>query len=83
VVAGHLDKYLSKNGAHQKLMDKAFKLGGRLFYAQEPNDIAVSVTNIKRLPDGQVAEIMDTDCHHLCYFEEGGSVGVLVKLLKK
>lgn len=82
VVAGHLDRYLLKNTGHQKLMDRAYKLGGKLFYAKEPNDIAVSVANIQLLPTGQVVKVMEVDCHHLCYFEEGGSVGVLDKLLK-
>ncbi len=82
VLAGHLDKFLAHNADKKKLMDRVFGLGGKLFYGDKPNDLAVSVGSIKSLPKWKPAvKSTDVDCHHLCYFDEAGSAGVLVKLL--
>ncbi len=82
VLAGHLDKFLAHNADKKKLMDRVFGLGGKLFYGNAPNDLAVSVGSIKSLPKCKPAvKSTDVDCHHLCYFDELASSDVLVKLL--
>ncbi|MEZ4957376.1 MAG: caspase family protein [Saprospiraceae bacterium] len=84
IVAGYLDKYLAENADRRKLMDRIFNLGGRLFYGKEtPNDVAVSVKSIKKLPKKTKAVKVNVNSHHLCYFDEPGSVEVLMKLLKE
>lgn len=79
VLAGHLDKFLANNADKKKLMDRVFGLGGKLFYGDAPNDLAVSVDSIKLLPKGKV-NLIDVDCHHLCYFDEPASVSPLVEI---
>jgi pimeloyl-ACP methyl ester carboxylesterase len=81
IVAGHLDLYLQHNEDKQKLMDKVYKLGGKLIYGEKPNDLAVSVESIKAVAGA--ARVAEVACHHLCYFEEGESVKVLVEILAK
>jgi hypothetical protein len=80
IVAGHLDKYLAQNADKRKLMDKVYKLGGKLLYGEEPNDLAVSVESIKSVEGAtSVAEVA---CYHMCYFEEEESVKVIFEALK-
>ncbi len=84
IIAGHLENYLQNNADQQKLMDKVYKLGGKLLYGQTPNDIAVSVDSIKTIPKNHHPKVDEFEiaCHHLNYFEEKGSVEVLMKLLE-
>ena len=72
IVAGYLRRYLDKVADKKTLFDKAFKLGGKLFYGDDANDIAVAVDSIKTLPIGHEpeTEMVDVDCHHLNYFQE-------------
>lgn len=76
IIAGHLDQYLQRNEDKRKLIDKVYMLGGKLFYGDSPNDLAVSVESIKAVAGA--ASVVEVACHHLCYFEEGESVGALV-----
>jgi len=80
IVAGHLDKYLERNVDKRKLMDKVYKLGGKLLYGEKPNDLAVSVESIKALEGA--TSIEEVACYHMGYFEEGESVGVLMELFE-
>jgi len=79
IIAGHLDQYLQRNEDKRKLIDKVYMLGGKLFYGDSPNDLAVSVKSIKAVAGA--TSVMEVACHHLCYFEEAESVGVLVGVL--
>lgn len=79
IVAGDLQQYLLKNTDKRKLMDKAFALGGRLFYGDTPNDLAVSVESIQSVPNAFGATVVA--CHHLGYFEDTASVRVMEDLL--
>lgn len=85
IVAGKLHEYLANRQDDQKLMDKLYKLGAKLFYGNTPNDIAVSVESIKAVPMDRnpVPNSVEVACHHLCYFEEEESVKVISETLKE
>ena len=80
IVAGHLDKYLAGNADKRKLMDKVYKLGGKLLYGETPNDLAVSVESIQAVEGATSVE--EVACYHMGYFEERGSVEEILKILK-
>ncbi len=83
IIAGHLQRYLDSNADSRKLMNKAYKLGGKIFYGNKPNDIAVSVASIGAVPEGRNPEatFVEIACHHLNYFEEADSVEAIVAAL--
>jgi pimeloyl-ACP methyl ester carboxylesterase len=81
IIAGHLELFLQRNEVHQKLMDKVYKLGGKLLYGDQPNDLAVSVESIQSVAGA--ANVFVVACHHMNYFEEGESVEVLEEMLAK
>ncbi len=81
IVAGDLERYLQRNDDEHKLMDKVYKLGGKMFYGATPNDLAVSMKSIKAVPAAQ--SVVEVACHHLCYFEERESVSALIEILQK
>lgn len=83
IIAGRLHEYLANNKDKQKLMDKLYRTGGKIFYKDKPNDIAVSVESIKAVPmDRKPApSVAEVACHHLCYFEESVSVKALMGVL--
>ncbi|WP_116108601.1 caspase family protein [Lewinella sp. IMCC34191] len=79
VLAGDLNDFLDRSEYDRSLQEKLFKLGGRLLYGEVANDLAVTVESIhtvagKRSPTVATAEIA---CHHMNYFVEPGSVGLL------
>ena len=78
IVAGRLEQYLQRNEHKRQLMDKVYKIGGKLFYDRTPNDLAVSVESIIAVNG---AESNLVDCHHLCYFDEKESVVQLIYIL--
>ncbi|MCC6411099.1 MAG: caspase family protein, partial [Saprospiraceae bacterium] len=84
IIAGHLQRFLDGNTDSRKLMDKAYKLGGKIFYGSKPNDIAVSVASIGAIPKDRdpEARFMEIACHHLNYFEEPESVEAMLAALK-
>lgn len=83
IVAGNLELFLGKNQDKKSLMDKAYRLGGKLFYGDQPNDIAVSIDSIKAVPADRTPQpkAIEVDCHHLNYFTEPESMDVLMKFL--
>jgi pimeloyl-ACP methyl ester carboxylesterase len=83
ILAGRLHEYLAANADRRGLMDKAFKLGGKLFYGEEPNDIAVSVESIGGVPGGRrlAPVVVEKPAHHLNYFEDEESMEVLMRFL--
>lgn len=85
IVAGDLYQYLPKKPEAQGLIDKLYKAGARLFYGEEPNDIAVSVQSIRSVPENwqPSPKVVEVGCHHLNYFEETESVAVLMGILGK
>ena len=82
IIAGHLDQYLEKNKDAKSLMDKIYKLGAKTFYGEQSNDIAVSVDSILSISEKWNLQTKEADCHHLNYFEEAGSVGDILGLLR-
>lgn len=84
IVAANLYDFLKINPEQKGLMDKLIGLGGKLFYQNEPNDVAVSVESIKSIPAGrQPAPVaVDVAGNHLNYFEEKASVEAIMGYLK-
>lgn len=83
LIAGNVSDYLQKNIEQQKLMDKMYKLGARLFYGSEANDIAVSKASIYAIPEGRnpAAISHEVACHHLNYFINTDSKKILYGIL--
>lgn len=84
VLAGDLNSYLGQKPEDRKLLDKAYELGGKAFYGDTPNDIAVSVDSIKAVPAGRMPApvLTEVPCHHLNYFEHEESLMRLMAWLK-
>lgn len=84
ILAGDLQQYMEANADQRKLMDKLYGLGGKLFYKDLPNDLAVSVESIKSVPlQRQPApESVVLPGNHMNYFEEKGCVAALMGFLK-
>lgn len=84
IVAGNLNEYLKNNAEQKQLMDKLLGLGGKLFYQNEPNDLAVSINSINAVPaNRQLAPVsVEVASSHLSYFDEEGSVKVLMGFVK-
>lgn len=84
IVAGHIDQFLETDNQAKRLVNKLFKNIASLFYA-EPNDIAVGVDSVKRVPSKRkpVPLFFDAKCHHLNYFTVGDSLNKILELLKK
>lgn len=84
VVAGHLDWFLETDNQAKRLVNKLFKNVAAVFF-KEPNDIAVGVNSIKRVPSKRKPAplFFDAKCHHLNYFTVGDSLNKILELLKK
>ncbi len=83
VIAGNLAQYLEQDESAKRLVNKLYKLGGKIFYGAEDNDIAASVESIfsvnsKRKPSPQKQQVA---CHHLNYFEHEESAEAIKKFL--
>lgn len=84
VIAGHLDQFLETDHEAKRLVNKLFKNVAALFF-KEPNDIAVAVNSIKRVPSKRKPNpvFYDVKCHHLNYFTTSESLNKILELLKK
>lgn len=84
VLAGHLDWFLETDPAAKRLTNKLFKNVAAAFF-KEPNDIAVAVNSVKRVPSKRkpVPTFYDVKCHHLNYFSVKESMDKVLELLKK
>jgi len=85
IVAGHLDLFLKDNPDAKKLMNKIMKLGAKLFYGKESNDIAVSTNSIKSIAKTRLPKpkTKDVACHHMNYFITPESMNAIYTYLKK
>lgn len=85
IVAGNLHDFLNQNAGQKALMDKLLGLGGKLFYGNEPNDLAVSIESIKAVPATRTPapEAAVVAGNHLNYFEEEGCVEAIMGYVKK
>lgn len=81
ILAGHLDQFVRKNAEGRSLLDKLLDAGGRLFYGEENNDIAVSISSILSVPDTFRAMKKEVACHHMNYFVDQESVEALMEVL--
>ncbi|MBL7808864.1 MAG: caspase family protein [Saprospiraceae bacterium] len=83
IVAGNLDWYLAEHKEKLKFKDKLSRTGGKFFYPDQTNDIAVSVDSIKAVPmDRQpVPYVTEVACHHLNYFKEKAGIHPILELL--
>jgi hypothetical protein len=65
-------------------MDKLIGLGGKLFYQDQPNDVAVSIESIKSIPAGRQPAPVSVEVagNHINYFEEEGCVEAIVGFMK-
>ena len=83
IVAGNLGQFLERKPDARSLLDKLYRLGGKVFYGQEPNDLAVSMDSIKAVPAGRqpATQVRDLAAHHLNYFSEPVSVEALLEML--
>ncbi len=83
VLAGNLEDYLEGAAAARRLKDKLYRLGGRLFYHNSPNDLAVSIASITSVERDRspVPEDRQIACHHLNYFTDPASVAALEEFL--
>ncbi len=82
ILAGDITNYeVTEKGFFPRLLEKIETGIGKLAYAREPNDIAVSVESIKKVDDRRKPgpEKIDLVCHHLNYF----AVEAGLKALKK
>lgn len=84
VIAGHLDQFLETDHEAKRLVNKLFKNVAALFF-KEPNDIAVAVNSVKRVPSKRkpAPVFYDAKCHHLNYFSVAESLNKILELLKK
>ncbi len=85
ILAGDLSGYLKERDSARRLMDKLYLLGGRTFYQDLPNDLAVSIASINSI-DRERSPAVDhrqVACHHLNYFTEPASVTALEAFLSE
>lgn len=84
IVAGNLYDFLKINPEQKGLMDKLIGLGGKLFYQDQPNDVAVSIESIKSIPAGRQPAPVSVEVagNHINYFEEEGCVEAIVGFMK-
>jgi pimeloyl-ACP methyl ester carboxylesterase len=85
IVAGDLQQFLNGNAEQRHLMDKLYGLGGKLFYKDRPNDLAVSVESIKAVPMQRqpVPKAVVVAGNHLNYFVEKGCVAAVMGFMKE
>ncbi|MEM7102239.1 MAG: caspase family protein [Bacteroidota bacterium] len=85
IIAGHLFEFIDKDEDAKSLMDKMFKMGGKLFYGDRPNDLAVAVESIKHVHHDSVAteRVVDLPGHHLNYFSLEESVDIIYDIIQK
>ena len=73
-IAGNLEEYLATHPRTKRLKDKLLKMGGKMFYADTPNDLAVSVASIHGIPEDRKPPVQKLHivCHHMNYFSAEG-----------
>ena len=83
ILAGDVQQYQpDPSGLFNRLYNKTLKLVGNYANSNHPNDVAVLVKDIKQTGKNQGVKITDVACHHLNYFTDEGSVGLLKEILR-
>lgn len=74
IIAGDLNAWLKDNPEAKKLKNKLMRLGGKMMYKRQKNDLAVSTASIKSVSSKRnpAPVKLDAVCHHMNYFTEGG-----------
>jgi len=82
VIAGDISDYKTLNDTYlNKLMEKVLlKIGD--VANNEANDIAVTVDNIRAVPQEMKPLKYDVCCHHMNYFEEGEGLRILKEVIE-
>ncbi len=84
IIAGDISDYENIKGMRLKrLVESVLVKIGNKANANEPNDIAVLVEDIRSVPDVIAAENYDVCCHHLNYFEDGDGLVILEEIMKR
>ncbi len=83
LVSGNIGTCISKYGK-EGLSDKIFDIVAKIFNGQTDNDIAVLTSSIKGvdMQRSPAPAVFDVACHHLNYFANEESAGVLKASLK-
>ena len=84
VVYGNLEKYLEQNEEGRRLMNKVYKLGGKLFYpAPQKSDLVVSEQSMIGVPENRNPQTVITEVAsiHTSYFVDEESLSEIMKLL--
>lgn len=83
VLAGNTKQYILPDDVPmKKIMEKIELAVGRLAYSAVDNDIAVSVSSIKSVPQSKVEKVVEIGCHHLNYFDYDLSMQQLRQLVQ-
>lgn len=83
IIAGNTKEYRSlKDKRMAKLMEKLLIKAGNTAN-QAPNDIAVLVEDILKVPDNLQAEKHKICCHHMNYFDDGPGLKMVEKYVGK
>ncbi|MEO5647520.1 MAG: hypothetical protein ABIQ56_04100, partial [Chitinophagaceae bacterium] len=82
ILAGNTSQYLLNDDAAGKgLMEKIKLAIGKLAYWDVDNDIAVSVSSIKKIPGERAEKVVEMGCHHLNYFDYNPSIKTLREMM--
>ncbi|MEZ4885572.1 MAG: caspase family protein [Chitinophagales bacterium] len=82
IIAGNLEEYREKSDDYTKgIANKLLKSVSKVFYGDDPNDIAVSVKSIQGIThfDQPEPHKLSAACHHMNYFTEEGGFEVVRK----
>lgn len=83
IIYGDLGGYLEKNESVKKLMHKAYKLGGTLFYKNEPSDMVVTEASMTGIPQDRVhpPTKVPVPSIHMSYFEDEKAIDEIMNVL--
>lgn len=83
IIYGDLDGYLAKNPSSKRLMQKAYKLGGKLFYRNKPSDMVVSEPSMTGVPQNRIPTPTKRKVPsiHTSYFEDKTAIDEILKVL--
>jgi hypothetical protein len=84
IMAGNTKQYILPDEVPMKrIMEKIELAIGKLAYTKVDNDIAVSVSSIKNVPQSKVEKVVEIGCHHLNYFDYDLSMKQLNELIRE
>ncbi len=84
IIHGNLTDYLEDNADKKRLINKVYKLGGKLFYAAPlKSDLIVSEQSMKGVPEKRNPKYHSTEVPsiHMTYFQDEKSIQEIKKVL--